>query len=288
MNEPRASLRALVAHVSSSESPLQGITYGQLAESIGRLNKHGKGHGHGMGSVLGKMGHLLESIEDEWGDSIPHIQSLVVNKTGTLKGLPDEGIKEFWNNYPNLTKLEKAHKSQAEYIKIRNFGSRWNKVLELLEIPQIDVSLSKTPEIESNHFGKGGESEEHIALKNFIAANPNLVGAEHTDGAFTEYVLPSLDTIDVVFKGPSRWTLVEVKSRISDHLPSDYERGLYQCVKYRAIVEAMKQDEHYLIPSKIEVVLVLESSLPEEYRALADSIQAKVIENLKPSHSLSS
>jgi hypothetical protein len=235
-----------------------------------------------MGAVLGKMGHLLESIEDEWGDTIPHIQSLVVNKTGSLRGLPDEGIKEFWSNYPELTKVEKTHKARAEYVKIRDFGSRWNKVLTLLGIPQIEASSAETAQKGTGGYGKGGESEQHFALKTFIAANPDLVGAKIGDEAYTEYVLPSLDTIDVLFKGSHCWTAVEVKSQISDHLPSDYERGLYQCVKYRAILEAMRVDGHYRVPTEIEVVLVLQTKLPKDYRELAKSLQVRVLEKVIP------
>jgi hypothetical protein len=285
MDEPRASLKELVAHVFGSSGSLTPITYGELALRIGRLNKHGDGHGHGMGAVLGKMGHLLESVEDDWGATIPHIQSLVVNKTGTLRGLPDEGIKEFWVSYPNLTKQEKAKKAQAEYEKIRDFGSRWNKILSLLDIPQVEAAKSPSDKQKSSAYGKGGESELHLALKNYVAANPQLVGAQPDDEPFTEYVLPSLDTVDVLFKNSNRWTAVEVKSRISDHLPSDYERGLYQCVKYHAILEAMKTDNQYQVPADIEVILVLESSLPPQYRDLAEALQTKVVEKITPNSS---
>ena len=93
-SEPERSLAELVKHVfKHSSDSLEGITYQELAGRIDRLNKHGIGHGHGMGDVLGKMGHLLQDLSGEWGESIPHIQSLVVQKTGGLKGLPDDGIQ---------------------------------------------------------------------------------------------------------------------------------------------------------------------------------------------------
>lgn len=76
----RASLSILVEHVFSHRDGLiEPLFYSQLAERIGRLNKHGQGHGHGMGNVLGRMGRLLNDVEGEWGEGIPHIQSLVVN-----------------------------------------------------------------------------------------------------------------------------------------------------------------------------------------------------------------
>ena len=67
-SEPERSLAELVKHVfKHSSDSLEGITYQELAGRIDRLNKHGIGHGHGMGDVLGKMGHLLQDLSGEWG-----------------------------------------------------------------------------------------------------------------------------------------------------------------------------------------------------------------------------
>ena len=62
----RASLSKLVEHVFNHRDGLiEPLHYSQLAQRISRVNKHGAGHGHGMGNVLGKMGHLLKDIEGE-------------------------------------------------------------------------------------------------------------------------------------------------------------------------------------------------------------------------------
>src|ERR1043166_5348891 len=120
----RDSLRQLIAYVFAHRTgPISGLSYEDLAFRIGRLNKHGRGHGHGLGQVLGIMGHLLQGIEGEWGERIPHIQSLVVNKTGPLRGLPDEGIKEFWPEYPRLSRAEKQNKVRTEHQRIVTFRS---------------------------------------------------------------------------------------------------------------------------------------------------------------------
>ena len=282
MDAERLSLRALVAHVSNSIDAVEPITYSELANRIGRINKHGFGHGHGMGSVLGRMGHLLQGIKDEWLDKVPYIQSLVVDKTGPLKGLPAEGIKEFWSDYPSLTKKEKHNRAQAEYLKIRDFGSRWNRVLEALGIEPIQqsIDINRGNEAISSHFGRGGESINHIQLKNYIADNPELVGATRDYSSHTEYALPSLDTLDVLFKSDSEWVAVEVKSSVSDNLLSDYERGVYQCVKYRSLLEAMQKDKEYEVPP-IKVILVLESGLPQKYQILASQLEVEFIDNIK-------
>ena len=155
----------LVKYVFEQASgPLTGITYQDLAGRIDRLNKHGDGHGHGMGRLLGEMGHLLQNMEGDWGEPIPHIQSLVVNKTGLLKNLPDDGIKEFWDGYPNLTRQEKQNKVNAEYVQIKQFGSRWNKVLSELELSIIKQDEGQKTQSSKRHL-KGGESPQHLALK---------------------------------------------------------------------------------------------------------------------------
>ena len=112
--QPRDSLLRLVEYVFNHRDGLiEGITYQTLATSIGRLNKHGLGHAHGMGGVLGRMGHLLQGVEDEWGEPIPHLQSLVVQKTGEFRGLPDEGIREFWPDYPKYVLSGESEPSQS-------------------------------------------------------------------------------------------------------------------------------------------------------------------------------
>ncbi len=282
MNKPNyttASLQALIQHVFHSTDTLESITYGELAERIGRLNRHGVGHGHGMGKVLGDMGHRLQEVEKKWGKPIPHIQSLVVNKIGPLQGLPDDGIKEFWKDYPSLTMEEKINKVRIEHEKIMRFGSHWNKVLSELKLPEIKTD-SEGNDSNCDHYGIGGESPQHVALKEYLRNHPELVGANVTDVAIIEYPLPSLDEIDIVFKGSPRCIAVEVKSRISDRMRQDYERGIYQCVKYRAILEAMNKDERYSMPEKIDAVLVLETALPAKLKSVANSLNIRVIENV--------
>lgn len=84
----------------------------------------------------------------------------------------------------------------------------------------------------------GGESEAHLALKHFVRDHPELVGAQAGWDAKVEYALRSSDELDVIFISDQTWIGVEVKSRVSDGNLADYERGIYQVVKYRALLEA--------------------------------------------------
>lgn len=271
----KLSLRELVRHIYEHRVGLVcPMYYSDLAQRIGRTRPDGRGAGTGMGTILGLMGHLLEEVEDDWGEPIPQIQSLVVLKTGPYKGLPDDGIAEFWSDYPKLTLHEKTNKAQIEYQKIAEFGSRWNDVLETM-----GLSL---PQPKLDGFPKGaGESERHRALKKYVKDHPEVMGLTNIEAAFIEYPLPSLDSIDVLFKLDGGCLAVEVKSIVSDQYLRDYERGIFQVVKYRSLLSAMTQVSGYSISGKVEAVLVLESSLPKEYRNLADRLGVSVIENIK-------
>lgn len=259
------------AHRTSS---ILGITYQDLATRIEKVNKDGIGVGLGMGKVLGEMGHMLKDLEDDWGSPIPYIQSLVVNKGGDNKDLPAAGISEFWSDYPQLTRAERESRVQREYERIVEFGSRWNVVLTKLGLGPITVAAK--PENRTGY----GESDAHKEFKAYVANHPEIVGATANWKCETEYTLPSLDAIDLVFRMDEICIAVEVKSSISDKYPFDYERGLYQTIKYKALLSAMARDGRFNIPGNISSVLVLASKLPEDLRSLAEKLGVAVIDRV--------
>lgn len=273
-------LVALVRHVLAHQGKiLAGITYQELARRIDFLNKNGDPHPR-LGSVLGKMGHKLETVGTEFPEGIPDIQALVVVKTGPNEGIPDDGIKEFWDGYDRLNRLEKENKAFAEWDKIAAFSSRWTRVLQLLKLLPQELPADST--LTSASRRGGGESPAHLALKAYVKANPGLVGMPSDAEAFEEYALPSLDVVDVLFKTSGCWTAVEVKSSVSDAVAGDYKRGLYQTIKYEALFNAMRSESSYEVPGQIRVVLVLEGSLPADHAPLRDALGAAVIENINP------
>lgn len=273
----RRCLVKLVARVLAHQSrTLTGITYEDLAREIGFFNKHGEPQSR-LGQALATMGHLLEGVDLGWEERIPLIQALVVVKRGRNRGIPDDGIKEFWKGYELLSRVEKQHKAQAEWEEIADFGSRWNTVLARLNLVPVHAPVV------TSRFGSGGESPAHKALKEYIEHNPHLVGVGAGANAFPEYALPSLDKIDVLFKAPGCWTAVEVKSSVSDRVADDYERGVYQIVKYTAILQAMQRDPKYSMPETIKLILVLETTLPPVLAALAASLQVNVLDRVTAS-----
>jgi hypothetical protein len=93
-----------------------------------------------------------------------------------------------------------------------------------------------------------------------------LVGAPKScKKGWPEKQLRSLDEIDVWFSSPGKELAVEVKSRRSNDF--DLQRGIYQCVKYRAVLEAQNRTDK--VKSSVRACLVSERRLPEELARLA-------------------
>lgn len=96
--------------------------------------------------------------------------------------------------------------------------------------------------------------------------NPGLIrpGFRPTR-AETELRLLSGDEVDVALADDKRFVLVEVKSIRSGW--DDMQRGIYQCVKYRAVMQAQMDVAGDV--AEIEAVLVTEAKLPADLAALA-------------------
>ena len=138
----------------------------------------------------------------------------------------------------------------------------------------IELLLDKGVEHCENNRGKygtGGESEEHKKLKGYAQEHPELFGVSRNAKSNVEYPLPSGDLLDVLFKDGDKWTAVEVKSCRSDD--NDLKRGIYQCVKYRAVLEAMKKAEK--CPQNLEVFLLSEKPLPNSLKPLSKELKIK-------------
>ena len=124
----------------------------------------------------------------------------------------------------------------------------------------------------------GGESHEHRQLKEYVRNHPEILGLRHKSKDSTyERRLPSGDSLDVSFESPHRWTAVEVKSAKSD--TADHVRGVFQCVKYEAVMEA----EHVSKASRkrgfeVKAILVVEGKLDRDLWSLANTLGVHVRE----------
>jgi hypothetical protein len=131
---------------------------------------------------------------------------------------------------------------------------------------------------DASTFHPGGEGQDHRRLKEFIAANPHVVGVPAGLTGMLEYPLPSGDCVDVLFQNGDAWLAVEVKGRHSPE--ADVARGIFQCIKYQAIVEAYQTSKE--LPPDARAILVLEASLPVRLVPLKDLLDVEVIDNVSP------
>jgi len=123
----------------------------------------------------------------------------------------------------------------------------------------------------------GGEGAEHKRFKNYIAKRPALFGLPPNLKGQTEYELPSHDAIDVLFVRGDEKIGIEVKSKTSDIY--DISRGLFQCVKYKALIEAEQivNDQQ----KNCRVVLALEGQLPKELTGIKNQLGIEIFEKNK-------
>ena len=137
------------------------------------------------------------------------------------------------------------------------------------------ASLDFSKIVRKSAGGKGGlESEDHKRLKVHIATHPEILGLRaNVAHGVNEYGLPSGDELDVLFREGDEWIAVEVKSQISDD--GDLVRGLFQCVKYHAVLEA------FLLSTgrapNVRTVLVIARQLPEELVPLKNVLGIEVL-----------
>jgi hypothetical protein len=112
------------------------------------------------------------------------------------------------------------------------------------------------------------ESDAHRALKKHVAAHPELVGLPRTAKATMEKTLGSGDRADVYFVAGNKFVIVEVKSTISPE--GDICKGVFQCVKYKALLRA-HQKLKKVVPNG-DAILVLGREMPEAAKSLAGAL----------------
>jgi hypothetical protein len=266
----RAALPLLVRQAEAGST----VFYSHFAEELGIPNPRN------LNYVLGSIGQSLQDLSKEWGVKVPPIQCLVVNKA---TGLPGEGIGWFLvkkEDFAALPLRQKRAIVDAELQHVFSFP-RWHEVLKALGLEPATSNYSSLISKAKGGFD-GGESDDHKTLKEYVAKHPQVIGlgAMSPIGS-TEFPLPSGDSLDVSFKWKKLWVAAEVKS--SKSTLGDIVRGLFQCVKYRAVMEAVLLTE--ALPQNARAVLVLESSLPQSLIPLRNMLGVEVFYNVCPEDS---
>ena len=271
LQQARKVLPYLVRQAKAGEP----ICYSALAQETGIPNPQN------VGRILGAIGRALQKLSETTNQNIPPIQCLVKNKNTEL---PGEGIEAFISesNYKKLTKSQKEQIVNKALAGVFAF-QRWEWVLQQFQLKPLTTDMSLLVKKIKTIKGNGGESKFHLDFKNFIANNPRAIGLPDEIGVGEiEYVLPSTDTVDVVFRHKNTIIGVEVKSRISDS--KDILRGFFQCVKYKHLIEAEQKIENKRPDCR--VILALEGQLPVELIAVKNILGIEVIDEIKTSLAL--
>src|SRR5580692_10949440 len=88
-------------------------------------------------------------------------------------------------------------------------------------------------------FATGPETDAHKDLKAWVVAHPEIF-TEYSElrWAGTEHRLASGDRLDVFFEYAEMHLALEIKAK--DAPDAEVQRGIYQCIKYRATLRAMQ------------------------------------------------
>ncbi len=175
-----------------------------------------------------------------------------------------KGSKKKWADLSDKKKLKIVERIRQD---VRSYSS-WDQIYQKLwdepvaeNYPEEKINDEKGPDENGSGYGGSAESDQHKALKKWVAENPAEIGVPDSFAkGKTEFKLLSGDLVDVLFTDGKSFFAVEVKSVISSD--DDFRRGMYQCVKYRAVLEAQE------LPMKADVtgILVTECDLNGELK----------------------
>jgi hypothetical protein len=242
-------------------------TYSGLADEVEMPNPRN------LNYVLGAIGDALKELSKQANTHIPDLTCLVLKKTN---GLPGNGASAFKSkiNFAQLTNTQKENIVKGLLIDICAY-QEWDWVLNELGLVPL-TALTVDDLAGAGNTGGGGESQEHRLFKEYIASHPQLIGLKGIDNVKTEVALASGDRLDVAFIQDKLIIAVEVKSIRSNRL--DIIRGLFQCVKYKHVVEA-EQAVRNEYPN-CRVILALQSSLPSDLNLTRSILGIEVIDNI--------
>lgn len=266
----RAALPVLVRQAKAR----QPVTYKELADELGMPNPRN------LNYVLGCVGNSLLALGETWGRRVPPIEALVLNGESQV---PGSGVAWFTPDadaYRVATLQQKKEIVRAMLTEVFLFPD-WDQVLVSLGLdPLPPASLTLPPLADVIAQGGAGEGEAHMKLKMAVAEHPEWFGLPMSmaPGA-TEVGLFSGDRVDVVFSNRRRRVAIEVKALGAP--TAELQRGLFQCVKYQAVLVA----EAAASQSKADcrTILALGGELPSSLGPLRSVLGVEVRDSIAAS-----
>lgn len=257
----REALPLLVRQAEAS-APMY---YSDLASEMGMPNPRN------LNYVLGSVGQTLQDLSAQLNVEIPPIQCLVLNRSSHLPGNGISWLITSKEDFATLPRRKQREVVKTELAKVFAFA-RWREVLAALQLKPAPVSY-KSLLVKAVNIPGGGESEAHRQFKELVSKHPEWLKLPASVKAAIESPLLSGDCLDVLFVHGEDWIAAEVKSHISSE--ADVVRGLFQCVKYRAVLEASQAAQG--LPQSSRAVLVLESAFPQSLIPLKNVLAVEVV-----------
>lgn len=221
------------------------ITYSELADEV--MQEYGVDPGIGRmtwwGWPVGTIGFMVRDWGSERGLVIPPINVIVVGKISKEPGVGADHVAAYFKvDGINMKKNRKAY-MQAAATAVYNYGKKnWDRVAAAAGADILPVRSGKIDDAEPIPLPKippkfGPESSQHKALKRWAALHP-AVFREYGrfDAGKNEEVLSSGDRLDAYFFNGRDRLAVEVKA--SNANDNELMRGVYQCIKYQAVMRA--------------------------------------------------
>lgn len=230
------------------------------------------------GAVAGAIANALDRLSEETGERIPPLHAILVNKRTRIAG---EGAIRISPAYfaGKDTSTPVAMRAQLEAAMDDVFNwPHWDRIAAHFGVDVLEPASGVKDDGEPIPLPvlpaqMGAESEEHQALKAWVAAHPE----EFEDlGVFpkgsNEKRLSSGDRLDAYFKNDEGLELaVEVKTSACSE--DELKRGVFQAVKYRAVLRAMQKAEDK-VPNG-EAVLVCTRKPTRETKVLMKRLNVR-------------
>lgn len=240
--------------------------YSDLSKAVGYNSSR-------IGGVLGEIQDIINNLAKDHGRKIPTLNGLVQNKK---KGLPSDGFDYVVKDYSGLS--DDSKKGEVAKLNFIAHKFDWSLVLKELNLsPARIIDDEEIKKIQKGVFGKGGEGAEHKLLKEYIYEHPKKVSLDKPIEAVMEYCLMSGDKLDVFFKYANKHIAIEVKP--SNAPEEDVRRGIFQCVKYKSVMDAERVV--YADNYDNEVLLVLGGLISDVNKQIALDLGVRYIENFK-------
>lgn len=229
---------------------------------------------------IGRMMGEVQTILDKYFESIGSKEKITLNALVVNKGtnLPSDGFDFVNSNYSKLSPDSK----RGEVMKLNRVAheyKHWNEMLLALNLkPARIFSDYDIHNLKAGSYGSGGEGEEHKAIKKFIMEHPSTVNKTwKVIQSSTEELLPSGDRLDVFFVlKDGDHIAIEVKPSTSPD--SDITRGLFQCIKYKVVMDAARALDNGQYEN--EAMLVIAGKMSEANKLLAYDLHVHYIEHI--------